>query len=68
MFEYKLNQAGWDRAARVVVGIVLLYLGWAVLAGGLGLALKVVGLVPLLIGLIGWCPIYDLFNTGTRPI
>jgi hypothetical protein len=23
------NEAGWDRALRIVVGVVLLYLGWA---------------------------------------
>ena len=22
------NEAGWDRALRIVVGVVLLYLGW----------------------------------------
>jgi len=33
-----VNEAGWDRIVRVVLGIVLLYLGWGgVVAGGLGL-------------------------------
>ena len=32
-----VNEATWDRAIRVVAGLVFLYLGWGgVVAGGLG--------------------------------
>jgi hypothetical protein len=63
----KVNEANWDRILRVVLGIVILYLGWAgVVAGGLGTFLKFFGFVPLLTGLIGWCPIYSLLKFGTR--
>lgn len=62
----KINEAGWDRIVRVVLGIVILYLGWGVFAGGLGLAFKVIGLIPLLTGVVGWCPLYALFKTGTQ--
>ena len=41
----KINEAGRDRIVRVVLGIVMLYLGWAVFAGGLGLALRYVASV-----------------------
>jgi hypothetical protein len=61
----KINEAGWDRIVRVVLGIIMLYLGWAVFAGGLGLAFKIIGLIPLLTGLVGWCPLYALFKFGT---
>lgn len=62
-----INEAGWDRIARVVLGIVLLYLGWAgVISGGWGIFLKVIGFVPLLTGLIGWCPLYTLFKFRTN--
>ncbi|MGB9640914.1 MAG: YgaP family membrane protein [Anaerolineales bacterium] len=62
-----INEAGWDRIARVVLGIVLLYLGWAgVVSGGWGVFLKVIGFVPLLTGLIGWCPLYSLFKFRTN--
>ena len=61
-----INQAGWDRIVRVVLGFVLLYLGWAgVVSGGWGTFLKVFGFVPLLTGLIGFCPIYALLNVRT---
>jgi hypothetical protein len=63
----KMNEANWDRIARVVLGIVLLVLGWAgVFTGGWGIFLKVIGFVPLLTGLIGWCPLYSLFKFSTK--
>ncbi|HXV70926.1 MAG TPA: DUF2892 domain-containing protein [Acidimicrobiia bacterium] len=61
------NEASWDRIGRVVLGIVLLYLGWAeVVTGGWGIALKIIGFVPLLTGLVGWCPLYALFSFRTK--
>jgi hypothetical protein len=62
-----INEAGWDRIVRIVVGLVLIYLGWAgVVSGGLGTALMVVGFIPLLTGLIGWCPMYALLKIRTN--
>lgn len=64
-----VNEAGWDRAVRVVVGVVLIVLGLVVVDGGLGIVLAVIGLVPLLTGLVGWCPLYSVFGfrTDHRP-
>lgn len=62
-----VNQANWERIARVVLGIVLLYIGFGgMIAGTLGTVIGVIGLIPLLTGLIGWCPIYALLKTGTK--
>ena len=64
---FKVNEASWDRVVRVVLGIVLLYLGFGgVVTGGLGTALKIIGFIPLLTGLIGWCPAYTLFKFQTN--
>ena len=64
---FKLNEANWDRIVRVVLGLALLYLGWAgVVTGGWGLFLKIIGFVPLLTGLVGWCPIYAMFKLSTK--
>jgi hypothetical protein len=61
-----VNEAGWERGLRLVVGAVLLYLGWAgVVIGTLGIVLKWLGFVPLLTGLIGWCPLYALCGLNT---
>ena len=63
---FKVNEGGMDRGIRIVLGIVLLALGWY--AGGtLGITLGVIGLVPLLTGAIGWCPLYAMFNIDTCP-
>jgi hypothetical protein len=62
-----INEAGWDRIARIVLGIVLLYLGWAgVVTGGWGVFFKWIGFVPLLTGIVGWCPIYALIKVRTN--
>ncbi|MBT9282698.1 MAG: DUF2892 domain-containing protein [Hydrogenibacillus schlegelii] len=58
----KSNMGPVDRVIRVIIGIVLLFLvfvgpktpwGW-------------IGLVPLLTGLIGFCPLYAIFGISTR--
>lgn len=63
----KINQANWDRIVRVVLGIVLLYLGWGgVVTGGWGVFLKVIGFLPLVTGLVGFCPAYWLLKIRTN--
>lgn len=61
----KLNESNVDRIVRAVVGIVLLYVGFAVLGGTLGIILGVVGAVLLLTGAIGFCPLYFLLKFST---
>jgi hypothetical protein len=60
-----INEAPWDRIARIVLGIVMLYVGFGVMDGTWGIVVGVVGLIPLITGAIGWCPLYALFGTGT---
>jgi hypothetical protein len=61
------NEAGWDRIARIALGAVVLYLGWSGnVEGGLGDFLKVFGFVPLLTGIVGWCPIYAALGFRTN--
>lgn len=63
----KANMAGWDCIARIVLSVVLLYLGLAsVVTGSLGLILEILGVVFLLTGIVGWCPIYALFGLKTK--
>jgi len=63
----KVNEAGWDRIARIVLGIVMLVMGWGgFVTGAFGVILQWLGFVPLITGLIGWCPLYSLFRFGTK--
>lgn len=57
----KINEGTIDRAIRVVFGLVLISLvfigpqspwGW-------------IGLIPLVTGLVGFCPMYALFGMST---
>lgn len=57
----KPNEGTVDRILRVVAGLILLSLvfvgpqtpwGW-------------LGLVPLLTGIVGWCPLYRVFGVST---
>ncbi|MCS6911020.1 MAG: DUF2892 domain-containing protein [Anaerolineales bacterium] len=64
---FKVNEAVWDRALRILLGAVLLYLGWGgVVTGTLGVVLQYLGFVPLLTGIIGWCPLYSILKISTR--
>ena len=62
-----MNEAGWDRIGRIALGIVLLYLGWSgTVDGGWGTFLSIIGFVPLVTGLVGWCPLYAIFRFRTN--
>jgi len=62
-----VNESVFDRMVRVVIGAALLYLGWfGLVDGGWGTFLKFFGLVPLLTGIVGWCPLYALFGFRTN--
>jgi hypothetical protein len=68
-----VNEAVWDRIARVVLGVALLYLGWSgTIEGNWGTFFQFFGLLPLITGLTGWCVLYRLFgvrtNGGTRGV
>ena len=55
------NEAKWDRALRVFVGLALLslvFVGPRTLWG-------LIGLVPLVTGLVGSCPLYRLGGAST---
>jgi hypothetical protein len=61
------NESGIDRAIRVALGIVMLSLGWAgVVTGGWGVVFRIGGFLPLLAGLIGFCPLYAILKFRTN--
>jgi hypothetical protein len=57
------NVGGIDKILRVIVGLGLV---GATLAGAIG-PWGYIGVVPLLTGLVGWCPAYLLFGLKTCP-
>jgi hypothetical protein len=57
----KRNIGGTERVVRVVVGAGILALAFVGPASAWGY----LGLVPLLTGLVGWCPPYALLGINT---
>ena len=62
----KTNESNIDRIIRAVAGVVLLYLGFGgVLGGALGVVADVLGVVLLVTGAVGFCPLYAMFKFNT---
>lgn len=59
----KLNVGGLDRIARIVGGLVLIGLAATGTVGAWGW----IGVVPLLTGAVGFCPLYPLLGLNTCP-
>ncbi len=55
------NVGGIDRVARIIVGLALIALAATDTLG----VWAYIGVVPLLTGLIGWCPAYLPFGLKT---
>jgi hypothetical protein len=60
----KTNEGGIDRALRVIVGLAVLSLAFM----GPKTPWGYVGIVPLLTGLVGFCPLYSLLGINTCPV
>jgi len=56
-----LNVGNLDRALRVLVGLALIGLAAAGVIGAWGY----IGVVPLLTGLVAWCPLYRVLGIRT---
>ncbi|MEO0270757.1 MAG: DUF2892 domain-containing protein [candidate division WOR-3 bacterium] len=56
----KKNVCGIDKTIRIILGIVIILLGliFKTLWG-------LIGIIPLITGLIGFCPLYILFRIDT---
>ena len=65
---FKTNEGTVDRVLRVIVGLALL--AWFFMDQGSGFwhFAKLFGVVPLLTGLLGWCPVYTILGISTCPM
>ncbi len=65
-----INEGSLDRLLRVIVGVVLLLLTPTIggLVGnpfGFVTSWGWIGIIPLVTGLVGWCPLYTLLGVNT---
>ncbi|MDO8296589.1 MAG: DUF2892 domain-containing protein [Caulobacter sp.] len=57
----KTNEGGLDRVLRVIVGLGVLSLAFV----GPHTAWGYLGLIPLLTGVVGFCPLYAILGVNT---
>ncbi len=60
----KTNEGGVDRILRIVAGLVLIGLTLSGIIGVWGW----IGIVPLVTGAIGMCPLYSVLGLNTCPM
>ena len=60
----KINEGILDRSLRVIVGLVLIGLA---ATGTVGLW-AYIGIIPLVTGVVGMCPLYSLLGITSCPI
>ncbi len=59
----KTNVGGIDKILRIVVGIALV--AWAILGGPVW---AWIGVLPIITGVMGWCPAYTMIGLNTCPL
>ncbi len=59
----KINEGTIDRSVRVIAGVVLIGLAYTGTVGPWGY----VGIIPLVTGAVGMCPLYSLLGISTCP-
>ena len=60
----KVNEGTIDRALRVIAGLVLIGLAATGTVGVWGW----IGVLPLVTGIVGFCPAYAIFGMSTCPM
>jgi hypothetical protein len=64
---FKRNEGTIDRALRVILGLALIA-GYFMNGDGAYSWLYLIGIVPLVTGLIGSCPLYTILGLNTCPM
>jgi hypothetical protein len=64
---FTTNEGSFDRVLRVIAGVVLLAL-FFMYPGASWRYWTLIGIIPLLTGLVGWCPLYSMFGLSTCPM
>ncbi len=64
---FKTNEGTVDRALRIIVGVALLAM-FFLYPGASWRYWTLIGIVPLLTGLVGSCPLYSILGMSTCPV
>ncbi len=60
------NESTLDRWIRAILGIIIIYLAFAVFTDGLSLAAYIVGIILILTAIFGFCLLYKIFGISTK--
>ncbi len=58
---YNTNLGRTDRTTRIILAVILIVGGYFV-GGTIGMVMGGIGLIPMLTGLMGYCPVYSLLH------
>jgi hypothetical protein len=70
-----INEGMWDRTIRIVIGLALGYVSWNAwpaeasflsMAGAVSVVSLVIGIIALVTGMVGYCPLYKVFGVATN--
>jgi hypothetical protein len=62
----KKNMGSADRVTRIILGVLFIaFYGMGVVTGGLGVLLVAVSIVFIATGVVGYCPVYNVFHIKT---
>ena len=64
---FKTNEGTLDRALRIIVGLALI-VGFFLNRDGAWSWLYLLGIVPLVTGILGSCPVYSILGISTCPM
>lgn len=65
---FKTNEGTVDRVTRVIAGVALLVWFFVDQGAGFWHYAKLIGVLPLLTGIVGTCPLYSIFGLSTCPV
>ena len=58
---FNTNLGPKDRTARIILAVILMVAGYFV-GGTVGMVMGGIGLIPMLTGFMGYCPVYSLLH------
>jgi hypothetical protein len=60
------NISAIDRTARIIIGMLLISVWFVIDISTVNMwlaLLPLIGIIPLMSGIMGWCPVHAMFNT-----
>jgi uncharacterized membrane protein HdeD (DUF308 family) len=65
----KPNEGTTDRLIRLILGVVLIIIGWPVLGNNIwGIILDILGVILLVTGITGFCTLYKILRINTLKV